>query len=270
MSNEINLVIVAALVFCCLSIFIASFIIIYQRKQIGFKKKAEEMQSSFQNELLKTRLEIQEETFRNISQEIHDNIGQALSFIKLNLNTVDGRLPDDVRDKLIESKNLLSKSIQDLRDIARSLSPDFMNEIGLTGAIQQQLQLLEKTGEYKTSLSIDGDVYKNEQQRELVVYRIVQELLNNIMKHADASEVNINMQYHTDKLIISVTDNGKGFDTELLKAEENNTGLGLRNMLNRMTLISGFITISSKPGTGTTAIIELPRAPNNSINAEET
>lgn len=261
---EVIIVIIAAIAILLflgvMFLFMATY---YNKRKRRMEIEKKEMQSSFQNELLKTRLEIQEETFRNISQEIHDNIGQALSFIKLNLNTVDGRLPDDVRDKLIESKNLLSKSIQDLRDIARSLSPDFMNEIGLTGAIHQQLQLLEKTGEYKTSLSIDGNVYKNEQQRELVVYRIVQELLNNIMKHADASEVNINMQYHTDKLIISVTDNGKGFDTELLKAEENNTGLGLRNMLNRMTLISGFITISSKPGEGTTAIIELPRAPNN-------
>jgi signal transduction histidine kinase len=179
--------------------------------------------------------------------------------VKLNITTINEKIPDDVKEKLTESKNLLSKSIQDLRDIARSLNPDFLSEIGLTGAIEQQLQLLEKTGQYKTSFTINGDVYKNDQQHELVTFRIVQELLNNIVKHAEANTVNIKMSYLPDKLTITVEDNGKGFDVSSMQSAENNRGLGLRNMMNRMALINGSIKINSNANEGTNAAIELPK-----------
>ena len=239
--------------------FLVSFVYMYQKRHFKFQREKELMKSQFQQALLQTRLEIQEETFKSISQEIYDNIGQALSFVKLNITTINEKIPDEVKEKLTESKNLLSKSIQDLRDIARSLNPDFLTEIGLTGAIEQQLQLLEKTGQYKSAFIISGDVYKNDQQRELVVFRIVQELLNNIVKHAEANVVNIKMNYLTDKLMITVEDNGKGFDVNSMRSIENNQGLGLRNMMNRMSLINGSIKINSNAMEGTNAVIELPK-----------
>jgi len=221
------------------------------------------MEKQYTEELLRTRLEIQEETFKSISQEIHDNIGQALSFVKLNITTINKNVPDDVKEKLTESKNLLSKSIQDLRDIARSLNPDFLTDIGLTGAIEQQLQLLEKTGQYKTSIIVDGDVYKNDQQRELVVFRIVQELLNNIVKHADAKTITISMNYYNDKLTVEIEDDGKGFSQLSNEEGKNQNGLGLQNMLSRMAMIHGRIQIKSAPGKGTSAFIEYQNKPSN-------
>jgi two-component system NarL family sensor kinase len=157
----------------------------------------------------------------------------------------------------LESKNQLSQTIQDLRDIAKSLNPDFITELGLTGAIEQQLQLLQKTGLYQTSLVVTGEEYKNQLQQELVIFRIVQELLNNIVKHAEATEVSVRMQYEADKLAIAVTDNGKGFNAASESAA--NKGLGLQNMVNRMGLIKGVIAINSTPGNGTVALIELPK-----------
>lgn len=266
-TNDYQIEIVPAIIITIVVLLLAGFFIIVlitfiNRRKKKFMEEKQRMQSTFQNTLLQTRLEIQEETFKTISQEIHDNIGQSLSFVKLNLNTIDGRVPPDIKEKLMESKNLLTKTIHDLRDIARSLNPDFISEIGLYGAIEQQLQLLEKTGEYKTSFTVNGVAYKNDQQHELVVFRIVQELLNNIVKHAAAKEVNISMQYLEEQLVITIQDNGKGFDTAAMRSLENNNGLGLRNMLTRMTLINGFITINSKPGEGTTAVIELPKQTN--------
>lgn len=249
------------LILSILVIFIILFIFLYQKRYYNHLKEKQEMHSNFQQELLKTRLEIQEETFRNISQEIHDNIGQALSFVKLNLNTVDPHDASVVIDKLSESKNLLTKTIQDLRDIARSLNTDFISEIGLPIAIEQQLQILEKTQQYKIRFSVEGAPYKNNSQRELVVFRIVQELLNNILKHADANEINLEIHYLSEKLIITVEDNGKGFNVEATRTSQLNSGLGLRNMINRMNMINGLIFIDSKPGQGTKATIELPKFP---------
>ena len=258
--REVIIVIISGIIIFLVLTGIVIFILLYyQKKKFQHHKEITEMEKQYTEELLRTRLEIQEETFKTISQEIHDNIGQALSFVKLNITTINEKIPDDVKEKLTESKNLLSKSIQDLRDIARSLNPDFLTEIGLTGAIEQQLQLLEKTGQYKTSIIVNGDVYKNDQQRELVTFRIVQELLNNIVKHAEATAVSIKMNYLQDKLIITVDDNGKGFDVSSMQSAQSNQGLGLRNMMNRMSLINGSIKIDSKPNEGTNAVIELPK-----------
>jgi signal transduction histidine kinase len=87
----------------------------------------------------------------------------------------------------------------------------------------------------------------------------VQELLNNIVKHAEANTVNIKMNYLPDKLTITVEDNGKGFDVSSMQSAENNRGLGLRNMMNRMALINGSIKINSNANEGTNAAIELPK-----------
>jgi len=191
--NKVALIIGGVAILSILVVFIIIFISLYQKRYYNHLKEKQEMHSNFQQELLKTQLEIQEETFRNISQEIHDNIGQALSFVKLNLNTVDPHNASLVIDKLSESKNLLTKTIQDLRDIARSLNTDFISDIGLPVAIEQQVQMLERTKQYKINFLVEGTPFKNNSQRELVVYRIVQELLNNIVKHSEASEINIEM-----------------------------------------------------------------------------
>jgi len=243
---------------CMVVLFVTGiivFLLVLQRQ--SHEKHTQEklnMRNTFNQELLKTRLEIQEETFKTISQEIHDNIGQALSFVKLNINTVDIYNPEDTRQKLLESKTQLSKTIQDLRDLAKSLNPDFIAELGLAGAIEQQLQLLQKTGAYKTFISVKGNEYKNQSPQYLVVFRMVQELLNNIVKHANATDIDVALTYDTDKLIIVVKDNGKGFNSA-----EAHGGMGLANMRNRISLINGHITLNSTEKNGTTAIIELPK-----------
>lgn len=211
-----------------------------------------------QQELLKTKLEIQEQTFHNISGEIHDNIGQALSFIKLNINTIDVNLPDIAREKLFELQILLTKVIQDLRDLAKTLNTDYIDKIGLVDAIDRQLQFLKKTGLYTVKLSIKGEVVKYESQNELVLFRIVQELLNNVVKHAQATTIDIILEYQSKKLVIIVSDNGKGFENKKQQLQGND-GLGLRNIQNRITLINGNILFESEPGKGTTVTIELLR-----------
>ena len=209
-----------------------------------------------EQELLKTKLEIQEQTLNNISAEIHDNIGQTLSFIKLNINTIDLYAPDAAQKKLLESKTLLSKVIQDLRDLAKTFNTDFISKTGLAKGLDQQLLFLKKTDLYETILSVNGEEVKYESHRELVIFRIVQELLNNVVKHAEASEIKITMDYLSDKLKITIQDNGKGFDIQQQQLT-GNKGLGLSNIHNRIRLIKGQVFYESKPGKGTNVIIEL-------------
>ena len=226
-------------------------------KAIKEREKLLEKVNQHQQELLKTKLEIQEQTYHNISEEIHDNIGQTLTLIKLNMHTIDLLEPANAQKKLAESKILLTKTIQDLRDLAKTLNTDLINKLGLVDAIEQQLHFLKRTGLYSTQLSVSGDITRYGSQRELVIFRIVQELLNNVVKHAEATEIVITIEYETDKLVIVVQDNGKGFDHQ--DQSKHNKGLGLRNIQNRIKLIQGTIYFDSQFGKGTAAFIKLKK-----------
>jgi len=230
-----------------------------QKKVIAFEERENLLKkiNLHQQELLKTKLEIQEQTYHNMSLELHDNIGQILTLIKLNINTIDLNSPEEALDKISESKKLLSKVIQDLRDLSKTLNADFLEKIGLSDAIAQQLQFLNRTGLFKTQIRVQGTVTKLDAQREILLFRVIQEILNNILKHSGASVINVIMEYSRESLTIEIGDNGKGFkvDDQRLQA---NAGLGIRNIFNRLTLIQGKIDFISGSGEGTIVRIEIP------------
>jgi signal transduction histidine kinase len=252
----ITIVLVGSFITLLVVAFLVSFVYFYQRRHFAFLREKEQIQSKFQEELLKTQLEIQEETFKTISEEIHDNIGQTLSFVKLNMNTLHVTLREGEEETWQESKDLLTRVIQDLRNLSRSLNTDFIQDIGFINAVRQQLALLEKTGLYTTSLVVSGEQQSYSVHRELVLFRIVQESLNNIVKHAEATQILIRMHYKPERLSITVEDDGKGFEAERTTRDKNG-GIGLRNMINRITLINGSIRINSSPGKGTLVSIDL-------------
>lgn len=229
------------------------------RRRVSLRKNDPPVQvAEREAQLLKTQLELQEQTFQHISQEIHDNIGQALTFVKLNMHSIDLRKPEETQDKLHESQALITKAIQDLRYIAKSLNTDFISEAGLTACIQNQLHFLEKTGLYTTHLSICNNWVKASPETELVLFRVVQELLNNIVKHAGATHIEINLHCLPQNLQITVGDNGKGFlpGPKLFNGTEK--GLGLGNMDKRLAAVQGKLIIQSTPGEGTTVYIDVP------------
>ncbi|HTR28584.1 MAG TPA: ATP-binding protein [Puia sp.] len=242
-----------------LAVFLVSFVYLHQRRRFAFLREKQQIENQFQEELLKTRLEIQEETFRTISQEIHDNIGQTLSFIKLNLNTINPVLPQREEEKWRESKELLTKVIQELRNLSRSLNTDFIQEIGLVSAVKQQLDLLERSGVYQIALKVSGDKWSLSAGRELVLYRVVQELLNNIVKHAEAHTIQVSMDFEPHRMTVAVSDDGKGFEVDNVAASQS-AGLGLRNIINRISLIGGIISINSTVGVGTRIVIQFTQS----------
>ncbi len=250
------LIIVASIVLLLLVFFIINFILLYQkRQQANFKEKIT-MKTQFEQELLQTQIEIQEQTLKTISQEIHDNIGQVLSLAKLNLNTV-GSMNDTIAQTKIDStKNLVSKAINDLRDLSRSLHGDKIAEIGLQEAIENELKILQNTGQFKTHLIITGEIYKLDPQKEMVLYRIVQEALHNSVKHAKANNLQVQLNYTPDALTLTISDDGMSFNPETLQSSK--TGIGLKNMQNRAVLIGGAFSIHSSKNNGTSISVLVP------------
>ena len=253
--NEITFVVIGVIiVFFVLTAMLVFILLFYQKRKFQNLQRITTMEKHFNETLLQTQLEIQEQTFKDISQEIHDNIGQTLSFIKLNINLVDLDKRQVAEENLAESKQLLTKAIQDLRDLSKMLNTDFIKDAGLANAIEMQLSILRKMEQYNITSGVNGKIESYQLQNELVVFRIVQELLNNIVRHSEACKIDIAINYQPDRLLITVQDNGKGFNVN-----DQKSGLGLRNMHDRVGMISGSLRITSAPGKGTTAYIELPK-----------
>jgi signal transduction histidine kinase len=244
--------------FLVLGGFVIFFLVMYMRRKAKNILEKEQLRSEFRQELLRTQLEIQEQTLKTISQEIHDNIGQVLSLAKLNLNTIDIAQKDKLNEKIADSKKLVSKAIQDLRDLSKSMNTDNIEALGLVKAVEYELEMVRKTG-FRTELNVEGTTVRLEPQRELIVFRIMQEILNNIIKHAGASFIETRIQFTADKVRISVKDNGKGFDLSLPNDSNSSApGLGIRNMHNRAKLIGADFNISSSTGNGTEVSLVVP------------
>mgnify|MGYP001574993141 CR=1 FL=1 len=248
------MVIVITVIFLAAALFFLLYVNLYNKKKRKLIKEKQQLESQHTQALLQTQLEIQEQTLKTISQEIHDNVGQALSLAKLNLNTLDFDTGASKEEKIENSILLVGKAINDLRDLSRSLNGDKIADLGLQDAIDNELKIIRNTGLMHTNLTTEGAPYVLQNQHEMVIFRIVQESLNNAVKHSKAKNINIHINYQPSHCSITIADDGEGFNANLLEATQ--TGIGLKNMQNRANLIHANFSIESAPGKGTTVLIE--------------
>ncbi len=247
-------IVVCTLLIALLIGFITAMIYRYQQKQNSYFKEVEELKIAHSNEMLQSQLEIQEQTFENISREIHDNIGQKLTLAKLHLNTLNINDPAKATVQINDSVSMISEAINDLSDISRSMSSEIILNNGFIKALEFEISQLNKSGLFQLKLIVTGEPVFLESQRELVLFRIVQEALNNIVKHAAARTITLFLHYNEKILSLKINDDGKGFAND--KNVENGTGLS--NMKRRAGLLLGSLTIISQPGAGTEINIKIP------------
>jgi len=237
-----------------LGIFIISFLFFYQRKHNNHLSEKESLKAAFDQELLKTRIEIQEDTLTYVSREIHDNITQVLSFVKLNLGMVD-EMNENTKTKISESRELISQTIDDLRNLSKSMSFEQIAMLGLVKTIKIEADRVNKSGLLNMELQVKGDPISLGEQRELVLFRIFQEALNNTLKYSAAKHLQISLQYSIKLFNLTLKDDGVGFSIDELGS---NSGAGLKNMRNRATLIGAIANIDSSPGEGCSIKVSLP------------
>jgi two-component system NarL family sensor kinase len=249
-------IVTASALFLVLVFFIFTFLLKLQRRRQQHTLEITEMTNKYAQELLRSQLEIQEQTLRTISQEIHDNIGQVLSLAKLQLYSLKDNC---TQNDLQPTKELISKSINDLRDLSKSLNPDRIADIGLMESIKHELQLLQKTNAMETLFEVRGQMRKIPPEKKIIVFRIFQELMNNAIRHSQASLLSVVMDYQPDSLHLILTDNGKGFDGSAKK------GIGLQSMQNRAGMIHAALHLDSAKGRGAKAELIVPVVNENSI-----
>jgi two-component system, NarL family, sensor kinase len=252
------LAITGSLLFVVLCAGVFKFFLLSQRK------KAQQLarENLHRQQILQTQLEIQQQTFQNVSREIHDNIGQVLSLIKLNLNSVSVASQNQpYHTKVATTLDLTSQVIRDLRHLSKGLNPDFVQQLGLTGCLEFELERLQNSAPYATHLAVSGEPYRLPFSKDFIIYRVVQECLNNIIKHAQAQTIHIDCRYSPGELNVSVTDDGRGFDVQSYTAVSAAAGgSGMHNMQQRMHMIGGRFHCHSQPGGGT--VIQLAVSPN--------
>ena len=247
--------------------FIVTMILLYQRRQQRQEQQLASMKDQYDKEVLQSQLEIQEETFKTIAQELHDNLGQVLSVVKLSLSILPLEKDHPAYESVQNSRQMLNKVIYDMADLTKSLHTDRITQIGLVEAIRFDLESLRRTGLLEVEFAVEGEESPIEDQRAIFLFRMFQEMLNNILKHSKATQVNIAVIYTIDnKFVLKVVDNGVGFDTEKKKTSaSSSSGIGLKSMTNRAYLIGANISIESHPGKGTSITVELPLQPGPAL-----
>ena len=246
---EVIVVIIAGALLALLLVgFVVTLLVVYRRKQYLHEQ-----------ELLQARLEIQENIFRSLSEEIHDNIGQVLSVLKLTLSVTPLKEDQDAYKYVQESRQMVNNIIASISDLSKSLHPDRIIKIGIVEAVRFELEKLEKTNLFSTSFVQDGAHFQIPPENEIFLFRIIQEILNNIIKHSKAQNINVSFSHKERSIVFTFVDNGVGFDVkEAMQKSSSGRGIGLTSMMNRAKLIGGYLTISSELQKGTSIVMEIP------------
>jgi len=240
----------AVIIICGIIVFIVVvllfFVALYRKRHNFFLQEKELMEIRHTQILMESQLELQESIFTQISREIHDNIGQLLSLVRLNINTIDVK---NLEQKLAFTDELLGRAIGDLRNLSHKLNTAYILDAGLVAAVGKLLESLERTGQFAISFA-PGDIRPDlSDENTIILFRIIQEIVNNIVKHAAAKSVSCKMEKEEEKIRISIEDDGRGFDAASLNSSD--TGIGISNMFQRAKLIPASIQLSSTIEKGT-------------------
>ncbi len=239
--------------------FIVAVLVLYKRRQQRQEQEVARMKDMYEKESLRSQLEIQENTFKTISQELHDNIGQMLSVVKLSLSALPLEKEHKAQDLVKHSQEVLNKAIVDLSDLNKSLHPDRITDIGLAESIRYELAAIKKAGLLDVQFSIVGQEVRFPDEKAIFLFRIFQELLNNILKHSKAKKIIVDITFNSDNtFVMEVEDNGVGFATDGKGSPLSfSKGVGLTSMFNRAKLIGADINITSVINQGTRVTIKI-------------
>ena len=251
--------IVGIIIFGILVAFIISFVFLFQKRQAKHREEKQALKIAYEQEILTSQLEVQNQTLQEISQELHDNIGQLLSVARMNLNVMEEEMVDT--DGYIKQTNeIIHQSINDLRALTKSLDIDFVQQFGLEESLSYEIERIRKTKRFATEINIVGETISLGYEREIVLFRVAQEILNNALKHSSAKHLTVLLKYLPNTFELSIHDDGKGFDIEAIQQNGiSQSGAGLRNIQRRVKLIGGTCSIVSEIGKGTNMMIIISR-----------
>ncbi|MFM2395223.1 MAG: hypothetical protein RLZZ546_3206 [Bacteroidota bacterium] len=247
-NNEIYaLVVLSILLMVGFGIAVVWFFIIAQKKILGTKLKHKELELVFQKELLDNAVTVQENERDRIAKELHDDIGSKLNIAILNIHLLKKRLENDEDSKLLfhRIENSINESAKRTRTISHELMPPVFQNFGFGYALEELQSSLNAAGEIKIAINYYQNVNIKDKIKLLHIYRILQELLSNTIKHGKATIVDISFEKENNMIRLEYKDNGRGFDkSQYVK------GLGFNNIQTRCELLRGEMKYDSAIGLG--------------------
>lgn len=200
----------------------------------------------------------QEEERQRVARELHDETAQSLTSLLVGLRVVEkATTPQEVAARIAELRVQTARTLEEVRKMAVDLRPSTLDDLGLAAALQWYTGDFARRSPAEVSFRVSGLDDRLPDEVEVVVYRIIQEALTNVLKHADASQVTVEVVREKGEVLASVLDNGRGFDVEeMMRSRER--GLGLFGMRERVALVGGSLQIDSRPGGNTRVAIRIP------------
>lgn len=253
-ASERYLLVYMIMVLIIITALVIVFFVVFQKRKNKLLQDRINEQQAFEAEIIQAQTEAQEQTLKNIGWELHDNVGQLLSFASMQLSILKMQVTDDVKEKFKDTSEALSNSLKEVRSLSKTLNNDVILNIGFEKSITNELDRMKKMKFTSAELKIIGDkVDFNDRKHEIIIFRILQEFLSNSVKYSEAKNIKVTLNYKPDSIMIIATDDGKGFDINDIEK-----GSGLINMKSRATLINAILDLKSKPGEGVELILNYP------------
>src|SRR6059058_1829632 len=226
-----------------LTIGLILFIIFHQRKVIRYQLKLQQMEQEQQKILLNASIRLQEEERQRLAADLHDDAGPLLATARLYLN--ENLVNQDKATQLqsiFQARQILDDTIQLIRNISHSLMPPTLKNFGLESAINDLFHKISGSGAINASSRFHDYSDRLKPEQELIVFRIVQELVNNILKHSNSSFIHLTQNTHGDKFYLRIHHDGRGLvQADFEKLNKSNIGLGLKNISSRLRVVQGNI-----------------------------
>lgn len=246
-SKEKGLILVT-FILVLLAIFFLLLVFIFIKRKNALIVEKFALKRKLEAEASEALLEIQEATLRSVSWELHDNIGQLMTLAKIQLQQLGGiGSNSDVFETL-------TLALNELRSLSKSINPEAMNKLNFLEATKIEIERLNKLNYIKASLAIEGKPFSLISKNEIILFRILQEVFSNTLKHLKATDLQVLLKYEEKILYIVVHDNGIGFDINSKK-----DGIGIKNISKRAELIGAELKIISMKNEGTTINIIYPK-----------
>lgn len=251
----IILITITTVIFLIAPAFLILYVSVYNKKKAKHLEEKKVLKETFELELLKSQIEVQEHIMQTISTTLHDNIGQLLSLTSMTLSTIKpGHLQDD---KIKTAADLTVRAIQELRQLSKMMNGQELTKKNLGHAIVYELDWLKKGTDYQILFS-DHTTHSipEHSDKELILFRLFQEIIGNIIKHAQATIITIIINQTQEFLSLQVKDNGIGFNVD--ERISNSEGMGLSTIAKRVNMMNGKYTINSYHKAGTEISVSIP------------
>lgn len=237
--------------------FLIIFGVILIREIFYSLKRAETDRARTEKRVLNAIINTEENERRRFANDLHDGLGPILSTVKMSLSSLGSRISDSSGVVILNNtSHLVNEAINTIKDISNNLSPHVLSNFGLTSAISAFTTKINQTKAIEIDFKSNMENMRLENDKEVVIYRAVCELINNSIRHSGASRIEIELNKHEKIVTLQFYDNGRGFETSKLNAEDNE-GMGLSNIETRVKTVEGVFILESTPGKGTSALIKV-------------